>query len=335
MDELTIRDVTAQPGEKRSGYLESSRTASQIPIHIPFTIVRGASDGPTLLVSSAVHGNEITGTIALGQILRELDPKDLAGTLLAVPVVNTSAFEFDSRVTYWDGQMLSIRNPGSLEGSISEQLAWMYINELAVHADAVIDIHSGRQIMHVWHSLIEENIDPDITEKSLQMAMAFGLSQILKNPVGKAANSPGNWDKPFLLPEVGGGPDFLQNGHHQIATCRRGITNVMKLMGMLEGEIKTEADEVEILTNVTSVYSGTNAGIMLWACQPGDDLKKGDVFAHVYHPFTGEQIGAIRAPVDGTVVNTGTFWPVIHQGDWLVYLADRQETLPIRFTDIW
>ncbi len=345
---MKIRDIEAGPGEKAFGYLQSSKTISGIPIHIPINIVRGAEDGPVLLASSAVHGAEAIGTFALGQILREIDPKDLKGTLIAVPVANTSAFEFTSRRTYWDGENLN-RNAddASLEGSPTAQLAWMYINELVTKADAVIDMHSGGGEGLVWYTIYPgEHGEPEVIEKSKQMALAFGLKQIFrKRPKrwgGGLKDAAVDMGVPSITPEVGGGSAWYEYneekenyhfvGNDQIQVCVRGIKNVMILLGMLEGKIETESDVAEIYdAGDEEIWSGTQAGIFIRDFQWGDHLEEGDVFATVYDPLTGEKTGEILCPNSGIVLNTGLTWPTAGQWKWLGNLGQLVETVELDF----
>ncbi len=51
----------------------------------------GSKDGPHLLVTAAVHGDEYEGVEALRRLIREVDPERLTGRLTVVPVVNESA----------------------------------------------------------------------------------------------------------------------------------------------------------------------------------------------------------------------------------------------------
>jgi len=339
--EVNIGGIKAAPGTRAFGYIKTSETASRIPVHIPVTVVNGAEDGPTLLVSAAVHGAEIIGTLGIGQVLRELDESKLRGTLIAVPVANTSAFEFGTRTTYWDGQNLNrdARN-ASPEGSPTEQLGHAYLTELASKADAIIDIHSGSADSYVWYTIFAgSHGDEEVRERSKKMAVAFGLEQVM-------AKTPSRWSgglvdaavdagTPAITPEIGGGADFLNNGQQQMEICAQGITNVMRMMGMLDGEITHESDKIQIVeANDEEMWSGTYAGIMLMDCERGDFLEDGDLYATVYHPFTGEKLGEIRAKGSGVVLNSGLVWPVVGQGAWLGVLGKVIEEVSLDTVDL-
>ena len=61
------------------------------PVSIPLTVVRGG-DGPTIFITSTVHGDELIGVGILRSLLNDGSFAELAGTILAVPVVNVPGF---------------------------------------------------------------------------------------------------------------------------------------------------------------------------------------------------------------------------------------------------
>ena len=60
-------------------------------------VVRGVRPGPTLFVCAAIHGDEINGVEIVRRVLKSLDPKKMAGSLLAIPIVNVYGFNHHSR----------------------------------------------------------------------------------------------------------------------------------------------------------------------------------------------------------------------------------------------
>jgi predicted deacylase len=195
-------------------------------------------------------------------------------------------------------------------------------------ADALIDIHSGTSESYVWYTIYESEVEgakPDVIEKSKQMAIAFGLKDVMAESPWKGTfiEDAMRDGIPAITPEIGGGLDFFHRGKEQIETCARGITNVMKLLGMIDGEIVTEADEVTIWAGETEIINDAVGGIMLVERNYGDYLKKGDVYARMYNPFTGDEMKRIVAPADGYVIPSGARWPVIPPGRWLAILGSK------------
>ena len=340
---MQIGNLSAKPGEKVFGFLETSRTMSQLPVHMPVNILCGREDGPTLLVLAAVHGAEIVGSLGIGKILREVDPNELKGTLILVPVANTAGFEFFRRTNAWDDHdqgmsgMIGGEAPNaSPDGTPSQQLAWLYLNELLPQADAVIDIHSGRGTSYPFYTIC--TYDPDheeVYQRSLELAKAFGLREIWRStPWGP--QKPGGFKDvcnrrgiPYILPEMGGGPNFLNQGHHLVDLCAQGIKNVMKTMGIMAGEICLEHDSVDLVDATHTMSTGIRAGFLELQFDRGEFVKKGEIYAKIYHPYTGELIDEIRAPGDGYVLNAGQVWPAVGQHVWLAALSDKIERVSL------
>mmetsp|Transcript_2001 Transcript_2001/g.3670 ORF Transcript_2001/g.3670 Transcript_2001/m.3670 type:complete len:119 (-) Transcript_2001:890-1246(-) len=58
------------------------------PMTVPVMIAKGKFAGPTLGLTSAIHGNELSGIKVIHKLFQRLDVTDLGGTIVAVPVLN-------------------------------------------------------------------------------------------------------------------------------------------------------------------------------------------------------------------------------------------------------
>jgi predicted deacylase len=337
---VRIGNAEAGPGERAFGYIDVGHTTSYIPIHIPVNILRGPVNGPTLLVDAALHGPEIIGTLGIGKLLRELDVSDIRGTLIAVPVVNTSAFEWGQRETRWDGMDINRQGKGRPDGTITQRLAHAFFTECMSRADAIVDIHSGGPDFYVHYTIYmgnAEGVSPGTIAKSREMALAFGLQNIFgRTPWrGTLKEEALRAGIPSITPEIGGGADFLHNGSRQIEMCAQGIKNVMIHLGMLDGEIITEADTAIIWDGQTEIDAGARCGMFVRAARWGDRLKRGDPYGIIYDPYTGEEVDRVEAPADGVVLNSGVAWPVIRPGRWMAILGEKMEEVKLDFGRRW
>ena len=68
--------------------LPVARLPTQTLISLPVTVLHGQKDGPCLWLSAAIHGDELNGIGLIHRLLSELNPQELSGTVVAVPVVN-------------------------------------------------------------------------------------------------------------------------------------------------------------------------------------------------------------------------------------------------------
>ena len=50
--------------------------------------IRGPKPGPTLALVAGAHGTEYASIIALEKLIQELNPAEISGTVIIVPLVN-------------------------------------------------------------------------------------------------------------------------------------------------------------------------------------------------------------------------------------------------------
>ena len=138
-----IRGVGAECGERAQGFITIGETASG-PIQFPVVIINGADDGPVLCLTSGVHATEYAPIDAVMRMVQSLDPKSLRGAIIAVPVVNMRMFESRTGfVSPLDGLNLNKVAPGRADGTFSEILAKVLLDEVIGRAAYHIDLHAG------------------------------------------------------------------------------------------------------------------------------------------------------------------------------------------------
>lgn len=338
---MKIGNTECKPGSRAFGYLEVDRTTSELPVNIPINILCGPEDGPVLVVDAAIHGNENVGCVGIGQFLRNIDVSKIKGTVIAVPVVNTSGYEFQQREVKWDGKDLNRQGGGDPNGTVAQRLAYHYFNEVVSKADAFIDIHSGGTDGHVFYTFYEAHLKgttPEVIERSKELGLAFGLADVFCETPW-----PGTFEEvalkagiPSISVELGGGSDWRYHAQEFLDLCEQGIKNVMILMGMLDEKIRTQAPTAKIWRITHEVFSGNYQGFFLRNPDLGPEfgmpLKNGDVYGTMYHPFTGEKIGDILIPADGHLLHSARLWPVIPRNRFLTIIGDLVEEVDLRQT---
>jgi len=155
------------------------------PVDIPVVIVRGASDGPTLWLHGCVHGNEYCGTYIIHEFVRGLDPAELAGTVVALPILNRTAFQKNQRMSPFEGMGGGDLNrcfPGRADGSVTEQMGHAVYTVLKLHADYLIDFHTAFSPDTRWALFADTG--GAVSAKGLEIARAFGYRHTLPAPAG-------------------------------------------------------------------------------------------------------------------------------------------------------
>ena len=109
MKALAIGSSVTDPGTKSKTILGALHLPSGLCAGIPCIVANGAEEGPTLVLSGATHGNEIAGTGAIIELMQTLDPGQMRGAVIAIPVANPLALDQGSYVTPQDGRNMASR----------------------------------------------------------------------------------------------------------------------------------------------------------------------------------------------------------------------------------
>jgi predicted deacylase len=317
---LRVGNLEAKPGEHVFGYLKTAASRSGLSPDIPIHLFAGAAAGPTLLVQGAIHGGEVIGSIAILEFIDKLDPNTFKGNVIAVPVVNRAGFELGERGSRIDGKDISRLFPGKKNGSVSDQVAYVYFQEVIQQANAMIDFHAGARTAYERYVLFSAENDPnnltELEKKRRKLVVAFGLDQAAFFPPGTFGNNAakeaieGAGVVQITL-EFGGGTGWFKNGQDNVRDAERGIWNIMRALRMIDSPFESDGP-------LCTVY---NAGVVIWKPDVDgmfvrlkgfrDELKAGDVYAHLVDPYTGDLLAEMKTPKDGIVIPSGQEWPTV------------------------
>jgi predicted deacylase len=331
---MQIGHIVGEPGKIVSGRLTVGYTTAQIPVELPVTLVMGAKPGLTLAVSGGVHGREIIGPLGVGQVLRGIDPQEMTGNLIAIPLANMSSFEFGERNSLWDNGNMEDAGGGKLDGSLTDRLAYHMVHDVIGNADGYIEIHSASAPTFCWYNIYLDEVEgasEEVLARSKEMGLAWGLEEVWAGSPWSDATKIAVMQNgiPSCMPEIGGGADFFRHGEDQVNACARGITNVMKLMGILPGTIETESDKATIWNPRMEFFNDGPGGLMVRKVERKALLRKGDLFGVTYDPTTGQEINRQLVPEDGHYLATGLVWPHCPAGAFLGVLGDPIEEIDL------
>jgi len=317
---IRIRGIVAEFGQRAQGFVTIGEAASG-PIQFPLVILNGVEDGPTLCLTSGVHATEYAPIDAVMRIVQSIDPTKLRGALLAVPVVNMRMF--DSRtgfVSPLDGLNLNKVAPGRADGSISEILAKVLLDEVIGAAGYHIDLHAGdlgEMLLPFAGYALTGNRELDAegealarlySPKLISLADSSGTIPPFADGICFAATRRGVVS---IFAESGG------NGTLEEADVRvhvDGVTNVMRYLRMIDGA--PAADGPRVAARDRKVVRATRAGLLRLRVQIGDELRAGQEVAEVCNVF-GEVVESVRSSGDGIA---GLVWAhkVVNTGDPIV-----------------
>jgi uncharacterized protein len=314
---LSVGNATAAQGQKATGYLEVP-AGSDAATRIPVVVVNGTKPGPTLALVSGAHGTEYASIIALENLIQSIDPQEISGALIIVPLVNLVSFEKKvPHVNPTDGKSMNRFYPGNPNGTQTERASWLMTKEVVEKCDYLIDLHGGDldeslRPYAYWSKTGDERLDA----ASRGMVLAFGLDHIIlvtdrpKDPnasryLDSTASTRG---KPAIAVEAGASgmtePDDVQ-------ALVDGCYNVIKFLKMLPGKANPIEHPVWI-GKVSSVTSEVE-GIFYPAVERGTYVAQGMKLGYVTD-FFGKTIWEAHAPSAGIVLYVCSV-PSMNKGD--------------------
>jgi predicted deacylase len=295
-----------------------ARTADGADIRLPVNILRGPRDGPRLVAIAGVHGDEYDGPAALLDVSQELDPDELAGMLVVVPIANPPAFRTGSRWNVADGQNLNRIFPGEPDGSISHRLARLLVDEVIPGADFVLAIH-GWTTGWLTVPYVEYTTGHATTDAARAGAAAFGLSYLEPLPLlpGRLMSTIAGMGIPGCEIEIGGEGITLPA---RADIGRRGVLSLLRHLGMIDGPTAIPADQRDVVRHEARAGVG---GVFRRAAaiEVGRAISAGDAVGTI-SGSNGEPLADVVAPAGGVVACLRHALPV-EPGDLLaVVFAD-------------
>ncbi|MDQ7820006.1 MAG: succinylglutamate desuccinylase/aspartoacylase family protein [Armatimonadota bacterium] len=297
--------------------------------------VAGARDGPTIGVLSTLHGNEWLSVEILRRLLHRVDPRMLAGRLLAVPVGNPTAFAHLTRNTPDESDSPDLNRifPGQ-HTWISDLLAQAITRHVLMQVQYLIDLHLGPWGSSFYCVAWPKDL-PDREQVRLAgvMAHAYGCPLIQHLPlltrfpgprsaVGYAAQRLGVVP---LLVEIGGVGFAAALEERWTEENVTGIVSVLRALGMLDGEPLRLEQYLHYTRHVR--VNPSVAGYLLPAVEPevlGREVAAGQEAGRVVSPYTFEDLEVLRVPVRGAWVMVSRPYPV-RPGYWTFGVADLEE----------
>jgi predicted deacylase len=313
MSVLTIGGEEILPGERRQLALTVAKLYDFTDMKIPVEVVRGTEAGPTLFVSAAIHGDEINGVDIVRRLLKHRALKTIAGTLIAIPIVNVFGFNDKSRYLP-DRRDLNRSFPGAEHGSLASQIAYMFRTEIAAQATHGIDLHTG-----AIHRRNLPQIRADLSFKANhELALAFGAPVVLDaSPRDGSLREMVDEKKiPMLLYEAG---TALRFDHRAALLGVEGILNVMRAIGMLPKPKIKSAMARPYIAKSSHWVRAPISGIFITRKKLGERVTKGDKLGFITNPF-GDYEYAILSPQDGLIIGNSIL-PLANEGDGLYHIA--------------
>lgn len=206
--------------------------------HIPVPVaVLSRGQGPTLLLTGGVHGDEYEGPVGLMKLVGRLPDLEVNGRIIVEPALNLPAVLAGTRISPIDSGNLNRLFPGRRDGGITEMIAHFIETELLPRADVAFDFHAGgASFDHLPTMLAALPRDPARRAEYLKLVEAMGTPvTMVMDLLGEDrtfAAAAARRGIPFLCGEFGGAaacnPDNL-------ALVEAGLERVLAALGIVCG----------------------------------------------------------------------------------------------------
>ena len=320
---VKVGTASAGVGQKSSGVIEVA-AGVDAGTSIPVVVVHGAKPGPTLALVTGAHGTEYVSIIAVEKLIGVLDPAEISGTVILVPLVNVVSFEQKvPHVNPVDGKSMNRFYPGKADGTQTDRALYAITREVVDRCDYLIDYHGGD---------LDESLRPyaywgptgkaEQDRISKDMVLAFGLDHIIiwkERPTDPTAtryldNTASVRGKASIVVEAGHAGTVEPD---DVALLVNGTLSTMRALKMLPGEAKRVENPVWIV-KLDDILA-EQAGIFYPLVKRGTYVAAGMKVGYATD-YVGKVIQEFRAPEAGVVLHINAL-PSMKKGDNILDLG--------------
>lgn len=302
---FTVGSATATRGQKATGTIEVP-AGVDAALSIPVAVVHGAKPGPVLALVAGSHGTEYTSIIALEKMIGMLNPAEISGTVIIVPLINIQSFEQKvPHVNPVDKKSMNRFYPGKMDGTQTDRASYLITKQVVEQCDHLIDLHGGDldeslRPYSYWTKSGNEKQD----QISREMVLAFGLDHIIisadrpKDPQASRylENTATTRGKPSITAEAGHAGTVETDDLNALIN---GCLNVMRYLKILPGTALSV--EHPVWFEKVATLASEQTGIFYPSVKRGTYVEQGTKVGYVTD-YLGKVIFEARAPVAGVVL---------------------------------
>lgn len=298
---LDVGDL--EPGQTHFLYFRGVQTPSGQHVYVSVIVAKGARPGKRVVLTSGVHGDEMSSIHAVQTVMNQLDPLQMSGTVMAVPDISGPAIEGMQRRWPNSGRGIDLVDmnrewPGNENGATaaSRHAALLFNRLLRPNADAAIDFHTGTTGFTVTAFNLADMDVPEIKA----MVELFPVGQVFDNRAypGLLHNAYVDVGIPAFTPEIGAGRVL---DLEMISSFVEGTMNVLKHHGIIAGPMGRTGKDVGVFVGNSSFpILATQGGIVEHLVKLNDKVEPGQKVALQRNGF-GEVVAEYMSGVAGEV----------------------------------
>jgi uncharacterized protein len=314
MPSLSVAGYSVEEGAKLRGSISALELADGSDVKIPLLLINGSRPGPKLYIGAAIHGDEVNGIALVARALSAVDPKQLAGSIVCVPVQHPLALQSDHRLPLSQFLKSPLDQmpadawtcfPGDAQGNIAQVIA-AQLFALIKTCDYAIDIHTPtRGGRYVPIAILPDPKLPSF-DKVEDLARGLGNGWIMRGEEGMYVSDgilcveATRAGIPCFTFEIGEGGRLEEES---VATGAQCVTNLLIHLKMIDG-VRKEPRETHTMRAFVGIRAN-RAGLLLTDVPLGSRPVKGDRVCRILDVF-GATVEEVLAPVEGLFVRSTT-----------------------------
>lgn len=289
---------------------------------LPVSVIKGKNKGPVFTIVGGIHGFEYPPVIALQEILAELNPDELSGTLIIIPIANTSAFY--GRTVFLNPQDTKNLNrvfPGNKNGTVTERIANYISEKIIPRSDVFLDIHGGdaSEDLLPFVCYYDKKDSPRQNQLAGRLTRAAGFTYNVVYPYNIGPEEPAQYafkhatqQGVTALSIEAGKLGTVQEDAVQL--IKTGVYNMLDEMKMYRYPGANKTEEQVWLTRQDYIKSPAT-GIFYSDLRSGDRISEGQLLGYITDEF-GTKLTDITSPGNGIILyKIGT--PPVNTGETL------------------
>lgn len=315
MGVIKIDQQSIKPGSQAFLELFIARLPSGTEIHLPIHVYRSKVEGPTVLLSGGLHGDEVNGIeIVRRMVAQKTFQKLKKGSVIAIPIINIFGFLNFSRDVP-DGKDVNRSFPGNENGSLASLVAHTVSSKLIPVIDFGIDFHTGGASRTNYPQMRYAPNDEKAKEVANHFAAPFTLeSGMIEGSLRKCAFDQG---KSIAVFEGG---ESLRFHELSIEEAIKGTQRVLQAYGMLKSAPKPKKEAVVLVDS--KWVRADMSGLFRPFKRSGRSVQKDETIGKITD-VAGQNEVPVDAPIDGYIIGHNNN-PVVHRGDALFHIGVRE-----------
>ncbi|MCZ4317672.1 succinylglutamate desuccinylase/aspartoacylase family protein [Aequorivita viscosa] len=312
--DIVILNEHVALGESKTIDFSIAKLYTSTKVEIPIIIERSKIPGPTVLITAAIHGDEINGVEIVRQLIARKLNKPKRGTIICIPILNVFGFLNGDR-SFPDGRDLNRVFPGTKTGSLASRVAYHFTKKVLPHADYCLDFHTGGASRF---NAAQIRIKPG-DERLLALAKVFNApftvySNTIEKSYRKTCQKMGI---PVLLFEGG----KSRESNKQIA--REGVDGILRFLEHLDmlgtRHAAPEPNTKTVIIEKSKWIRAYRSGLLHVKIDCNKHVEKGEFLATITDPY-GKMRFKVTSPNEGYIINVNQS-PIVNQGDAIFHIS--------------